>query len=197
MKEQIEKLKADLREFIELSKTITPAKWVTGDKGDMVYRQPGQLGQAAGIIIDGRSSGISREQDQRDAAFIARSRNILPAMAECLLVAVEEIETMREEVAHWKANHDNQAKIKAALTQRPDLGDRASRVQQLIKESAAMREAIREAITAINRLTAATTEDMQHAKAKQDAIRFGIATLSKLHFFITNVSQPSEEHNKA
>jgi hypothetical protein len=64
-------------------------------------------------------------------------------------------------------------------------------------ENEAMREVIREVITAINRLTAATTEDMQYAKAKQDAIRFGIATLSKLHPFITNVSQPSEEHNKA
>jgi hypothetical protein len=52
----------------------------------------------------------------------------------------------------------------------------------------AMREAIREAITAINRLMAATTGG---------SIRFGIATLSKLHPFIANVSQPSEEHNKA
>jgi len=92
MKEQLEKLKAELREFIELSKTVTPAKWATGDKGDMVYRQPGEFCQAAGIIIDGRSSGISREQDQRDATFIARSRNISPAMAEGLLVAVEGLE---------------------------------------------------------------------------------------------------------
>lgn len=59
---------------------------------------------------------------------------------------------------------------------------------QVQSENAAMREAIREAITAINRLMAATTAG---------SIRFGIATLFKLHFFITNVSQPSEEHNKA
>lgn len=53
----------------------------------------------------------------------------------------------------------------------------------------AMREAIREAITAINRLIAAA--------ATGGSIRFGIATLAKLQPFITNVSQPSEEHNKA
>lgn len=46
------------------------------------------------------------------------------------------------EAAHWKANHDNQVAIKSALIQRPDLGDRAQRIE-------AMREAIREAYDAI------------------------------------------------
>lgn len=94
MKEQLEKLKAELRRFIELSKTVTPAKWATGDKGDMVYRKPGEFCQAAGIIINGRSTGISRDQDEQDTTFIVRSRNISPAMAECLLVAVEGLEWM-------------------------------------------------------------------------------------------------------
>jgi hypothetical protein len=46
------------------------------------------------------------------------------------------------EAAHWKANHDNQVAIKSAIIQRPDLGDRAQRIE-------AMREAIQEAYDAI------------------------------------------------
>lgn len=40
----------------------------------------------------------------------------------------------RAEAAHWKANHDNQVKIKSILIQRPDLGDRSQRIEKLIKE---------------------------------------------------------------
>jgi hypothetical protein len=60
----------------------------------MVYRQPGKFGQAAGIIIHGRNSGVTREQDERDATFIARSRNISPTMAKMLLVAVKGLERL-------------------------------------------------------------------------------------------------------
>jgi len=94
MKDQIEKLKLELREFIKLSKTVTQGKWTQSDGGDIVYRQPMQFGQAAGMIIHGRNSGVTREQDERDAAFITRSRNISPVMAECLLVAVETLDAI-------------------------------------------------------------------------------------------------------
>ena len=47
------------------------------------------------------------------------------------------------EAAHWKANHDNQVAIKSALIQRPDLGDRAQRIE-------AIREAIRDAHAALD-----------------------------------------------
>lgn len=40
---------------------------------------------------------------------------------------------------HWKANHDNAVAIKAAVLDRPDLGDRAKRVQELIAENTALR----------------------------------------------------------
>jgi len=46
----------------------------------------------------------------------------------------------RREAAKWKANHDNQVAIKSVLIQRPDLGDRAQRIEALIKENEAMRE---------------------------------------------------------
>lgn len=60
-----------------------------------------------------------------------------------------ELNDARAELAHWKANHDNQVKIKSTLIQRPDLGDRAPRIQKLIEENETMREAIREAHEAI------------------------------------------------
>jgi len=53
-----------------------------------------------------------------------------------------ELNDARAELAHWKANHDNQVKIKSTLIERPDLGDRASKIQKLIEENAAMREAL-------------------------------------------------------
>ena len=40
----------------------------------------------------------------------------------------------RKQAAMWKANHDNQVSLKAMLMDRPDLGDRASRIAELIRE---------------------------------------------------------------
>lgn len=40
----------------------------------------------------------------------------------------------REQAAAWKANHDNQVKLKATLMDRPDLGDRAMRMAALIAD---------------------------------------------------------------
>lgn len=41
---------------------------------------------------------------------------------------------LRKERDMWKANHDNQAELHRAIKDRPDLGDRAKRVQALIAE---------------------------------------------------------------
>jgi hypothetical protein len=97
MKQQLEQLKTELREFIELSKKITPGKWNQFE--DCVDRggNPRAL-----IAIFGRHAGISREQDERDAVFIARSRNISPAMAECLLVAVEGLGELASEPSAYE-----------------------------------------------------------------------------------------------
>lgn len=43
-------------------------------------------------------------------------------------------DALQDQVAHWKANHDNQVAIRAAVMDRPDLGDRAKRVADLIAE---------------------------------------------------------------
>ena len=51
-----------------------------------------------------------------------------------------ELDEARKEAAMWKANHDNQAKLKAALLDRHDLGERARKVLSLAKERDEARE---------------------------------------------------------
>ena len=50
----------------------------------------------------------------------------------------QERDAARAEAAMWKANHDNQVKIKSILCQRPDLRDRAERISKLIEERDAL-----------------------------------------------------------
>ena len=47
---------------------------------------------------------------------------------------IEQRDEAREELAMWKSNHDNQVALKSMLIERPDLGDRASRIAELISE---------------------------------------------------------------
>ena len=75
MKTQLEQLKAELREFIELSKTITKGRWAAESESIWAHR---------GLVCSG--------PDTEDIIFIARSRNISPAMAECLLTHIEWLE---------------------------------------------------------------------------------------------------------
>lgn len=87
MKTQIEKLKTELREFIELSKTITPGKWrQTKDNSYPVAIN--------GVIFGGDC--VSPFNSQADATFIVRSRNISPTMAECLLESTDTLETLHK-----------------------------------------------------------------------------------------------------
>jgi hypothetical protein len=85
MKDQIEKLKTELREFLELSKTITHGKWKEGHS----------------IIGDGISTTVCSaplpietlgKNWSNNRAFIARSRNISPPLVECLLSQIEWLE---------------------------------------------------------------------------------------------------------
>lgn len=47
-----------------------------------------------------------------------------------------QIEELKDEAAKWKANHDNQVKLKSLLISRPDLGERAPRIQKILDENA-------------------------------------------------------------
>jgi hypothetical protein len=75
MKTQLEQLKQELREFIELSKTITEREW-----------EPSQETVWSGGVR------VCAYTEEVDAEFIARSRNISPALAECLLGQIEWLE---------------------------------------------------------------------------------------------------------
>lgn len=98
---QIEQLKTELREFIKLSETITPGEW----KSDG-YVEQWRAGEFPAVRVSYQEEdcisspvcmvplnmlgwGAGSKNPVADAAFIARSRSISPAMAKCLLVAVE------------------------------------------------------------------------------------------------------------
>ena len=105
---QIETLKQELREFIVLSEKITPGKWhvenITPARHDVVKESGGKI---TSIFRAHDGCHEYREAALPDATFIARSRNISPAMAECLLVAVEALERVsetRELVEHGDDN---------------------------------------------------------------------------------------------
>ena len=89
MKDQIETLKLELREFLELSKGITRGRWNHIVHTHSVYSE-----EDAPICDTGGDTMMipDIEQRGRNAAFIARSRNISPAMAECLLSQIEWLE---------------------------------------------------------------------------------------------------------
>ena len=84
MNTQIETLKTELREFIEMSKTITQGKWQCPNTRTEVFMADSRM---ICICYGPEASAHG------NAAFIARSRNISPAIAECLLVAVEGLES--------------------------------------------------------------------------------------------------------
>jgi Zn-dependent M16 (insulinase) family peptidase len=91
------------------------------------------------------ADGLRSLADQLDAALeqaaaTAISRNcaneaLVKATAE--RDAAARCETLERERDQWKANHDNQVAIKAAVLDRPDLGDRARSVLELRERLAA------------------------------------------------------------
>lgn len=94
--EYLQKIKAELREFIKLSKTITPGKWFSDSaKYSSAVILECDVGRP---ILAMNPIAILEESKERDATFIARARNISPAMAECLLVAVEGLEELAVKV---------------------------------------------------------------------------------------------------
>lgn len=64
----------------------------------------------------------------------------------CVKRLTQERDEARGEATMWKANHDNQVRLKATLMDRPDLGDRARKVVSLAKERDEARERERVAI---------------------------------------------------
>jgi len=99
MNTKLTTLKTELREFIELSKTITPGKWTLGNENNS-YAECVLGATDSTLSMSRESSYTSKMQMERsemlaDIHFVMRSRNISPAMAECLLVAVDAIILIR------------------------------------------------------------------------------------------------------
>jgi hypothetical protein len=80
----LETLKTELREFIALSKTITPGKW---------HERNGRIHDVSARWVGSCNSvDFLNPQNCTNAAFIARSRNISPTMAKMLLELVVALE---------------------------------------------------------------------------------------------------------
>ncbi len=63
---------------------------------------------------------------------------------------IGEVDRLNEDRDHWKANHDHMKAIKQAVLERPDLEDRAAKVQQLVAdldEETALRERLADLLT--------------------------------------------------
>jgi hypothetical protein len=88
MSPQIETLKTELREFITLSETITPGRWAR--EASRAYCTD----ECITYNVVGPPSDYMYLQEESDATFIARSRNISPTMAKMLLVAVKGLERL-------------------------------------------------------------------------------------------------------
>lgn len=96
MKTQLEQLKQELREFIELSKTITQGKWrVNHDMNWETFSVESEDTVCDFYCLCEETHlrhPFQEKLERNNATFIARSRNISPAMAECLLSQVEWLE---------------------------------------------------------------------------------------------------------
>jgi N-acetylmuramoyl-L-alanine amidase CwlA len=59
----------------------------------------------------------------------------------------ETMNALNKEIKQWKANHDNQVKLKSILIQRPDLKDRANRMSKFMKENQKLQTRLQELIS--------------------------------------------------
>jgi len=87
---------------------------------------------------------LSERDEAREALRTGGMLNIIDRAHHERAAAIRERDEAREEAAMWKSNHDNQAALKSMLMERPDLGDRASRIAELISERDRLAEALRE-----------------------------------------------------
>jgi hypothetical protein len=92
MKDQIEKLKAELAEFIELSNAATKGPWK----------------EVLETVWSGKAITVCDFAEDYDAAFIARSRNISPPLVECLLSQIEWLENVAIPIELEQAHHQLQ-----------------------------------------------------------------------------------------
>jgi hypothetical protein len=78
--------------------------------------------------------------------FMAVANDEIDEAIARLSAAERENERLALERDHWKANHDNQVKLRAALMDRPDLQERAAKVQAMEAENDRLRASIEGAL---------------------------------------------------
>ncbi len=129
-----------------------------------------------GLLADIRAAAGDREGRLMQAELVEhiRTLKLRADQADTLSTKVTELEALRSEAAQlshqfrnerdqWKANHDNQVALKAALLDRPDLKERAALVQSL----AAERDHLRAEVEA---LRACLSEHLRAAVACQNSV---------------------------
>jgi hypothetical protein len=129
------------------SQPVSEANW-----GDLTWCYDSIGGQEVAYVREDLADGfllLGLLADIRAAAGDSEGRLMQPELVEHirkLKAQADEADALRGRIAElerdrdqWKANHDNQAALKAALLDRPDLKDRATLVQSM----AADRERLR------------------------------------------------------
>jgi tetratricopeptide (TPR) repeat protein len=92
-----------------------------------------------------RERDEARERIERQKLEIVRLNGATShAGGTPLKIALRECDEAKKQAAMWKANHDNQVSLKAMLMDRPDLGDRAYRIAELIRERDEARKDLQE-----------------------------------------------------
>ena len=84
---------------------------------------------------------LERERDEWKAKYIQQNKDLRceqmdpnGTIWDHAKKLQDELDEARADAAMWKANHDNQVSLKSMLMDRPDLGDRALRIAELIRE---------------------------------------------------------------
>ena len=78
---------------------------------------------------------------------------------------------LERERDQWKANHDNQVALKAMLKERPDLGDKASRIADLIRELYEVRQERKNDWEKMHNLLNQADKRHQRARRQRDESR--------------------------
>jgi hypothetical protein len=104
--EHLKLIRARCVELLEIAEKRTAGRWQQGDDAgeinmDMVYRQPKMPGRCAGMPTNGTLSGISREQAESDATFIASCAGAAEAGWRATVAAVDTIFNLSTVTYGW------------------------------------------------------------------------------------------------
>lgn len=148
----------DIREDdqVEIIHAIADAITKVATEKDQLLGHANAIIEVQAETITEKQAEIDRLKAQSEWAHTCVNHNdaeraSLNSGKRCPVCLKAELERVTKERDQWKANHDNQVAIKAALLDRPDLKDRAKRIQELIAERDTARRQLREALSFIEK----------------------------------------------